>query len=908
MRRLAILLLALCGASHALAQGTLLQGGPWAPGHAPMYVGQGSGQAVVQDGGPAGGGAVGVGLSELGLTARGTGTPPYVGQGTGPNGTNFCDFDAPTTNAAGYHFLCFSPNATAAGVTGGQLIYGSGGGATPLPFYLTVNGTSVVPGGGFAALTVGSTLIASGTNNCIAYDLAGVLACSTTLPTGTSTATATFGTATTQLATTAFVGAAFSGMTGDCTATAFSVITCLKTNGTAFGTIAAQNSNSVAITGGTITGMPTPVNASDVAIKSYVDGASAGLTILAPSTYATAAILPNSPTYANGTLGVGATLTAGSNSTLTVDGTVAALNSVVLVNNQAAPAQNGIYTVTTAGSGSAAWVLTRATYFNQASNMLKGSYTFISGGTANINSSWVLAATTTTVGTTAVNFNQFTQANGVVTFCGLTGVVTATQATACLNQFTSSLQGLVSASGGGTSNYLRADNTWNTPPAGTVDNLLPNVQWQLWSGVTWVTTQNAAGTADETIPTCASFTTVNHAPTFTCASTASLKVGDLIIVSNIQAFWGFTGAGYITCSQVNCTTNGSSYVTSARITTVNPNVAVVLASPAFGGVSPAASTSANLAPITPGDAGSSTNGPDGWTKTSTLHATVDTWGASATPSSTVYPGCERPLLLRKGSNSTESYQYSVPPGLLGKYAGQTVTFGIAVFQRVQGGSGTWQSYINDNTGSTLSAIGTGVSFGGYQFLTVTRTISQTATSVNIGLDTEGNTGDVYDVCLPTAAFVPSMVQSQLKQNSFERIKATSHWNPPLMTPYIIQFPASVICSGCGLYGYNGNDIEALSFGSVHNSVQYVHCKLEWVSTSVGNSVFVGGNVNITNGLTFGLQAATQVSGVTFPTPDVAMPLYHDGTFAIYMGVASVTPTNGTFDCGDVEVTAGNSVN
>ena len=148
MRRILILLFALCAATAAHAQGTLLQGGPWAPGRAPMYVGQGSGQAVVQDSGPAGGGAAGTGLSELGITARGSGTAPFVGQGTGPFGTNVCDFDAPITNAAGYHFLCFSANASQGSSTGGLISYGAGGTASALPLQMCINGSCFVPGSG----------------------------------------------------------------------------------------------------------------------------------------------------------------------------------------------------------------------------------------------------------------------------------------------------------------------------------------------------------------------------------------------------------------------------------------------------------------------------------------------------------------------------------------------------------------------------------------------------------------------------------------------------------------------------------------------------------------------------------------------------------------------------------------
>lgn len=123
----------------AFGQSTLLQGGPFPPGHAPMYVGQSSTQPIVQDSGPAAGGPLGLGFSELMLAARGTGSAPHVAQGTGPLGTNYCDYDGPTTNPTGYHYLCLSANA---GTGGAVLTYGAGGGAAALPFNAVINGVT----------------------------------------------------------------------------------------------------------------------------------------------------------------------------------------------------------------------------------------------------------------------------------------------------------------------------------------------------------------------------------------------------------------------------------------------------------------------------------------------------------------------------------------------------------------------------------------------------------------------------------------------------------------------------------------------------------------------------------------------------------------------------------------------
>jgi len=163
---IAALMIVFCLPSLALAQSTVLQGGPWTPGHVGVY-GPGSSQPIIIDGGPAHGGGLGVGISELGITAQGVGVAPFVGQGTGPYGTNACMYDAPISNAAGYHFLCFSANATISGTNGGQIVYGAGGLASTLPLSLCVNGTCVPAGGSLSSLVVNSTSISGGTNGDI---------------------------------------------------------------------------------------------------------------------------------------------------------------------------------------------------------------------------------------------------------------------------------------------------------------------------------------------------------------------------------------------------------------------------------------------------------------------------------------------------------------------------------------------------------------------------------------------------------------------------------------------------------------------------------------------------------------------------------------------------------------------
>jgi len=166
-----------------------------------------------------------------------------------------------------------------------------------------------------------------------------------------------------------------------------------------------------------------PVSGLQAATKQYVDSASQGLTIHNPVLAASTVNLTS--TYNNGSSGVGATLTnAGSLAAFSIDGYSASLGDRILIKNQTTGSQNGVYTVTTLGSGAVAWVLTRATDFNTVGTgtgyIESGAYLFVSSGTANASSSWVMTTPSPiTVGTTSLTFTQFSASSGYTAGTGL---------------------------------------------------------------------------------------------------------------------------------------------------------------------------------------------------------------------------------------------------------------------------------------------------------------------------------------------------------------------------------------------------------------------------------------------------------------------------------------------------------
>lgn len=133
---------------------------------------------------------------------------------------------------------------------------------------------------------------------------------------------------------------------------------------------------------------------------------------------ATATALPAN-TYSNGSSGVGATLTATGNGVLTIDGFSIGNGQRVLIKNEAAPANNGVYLVTSIGSVSTPYVLTRANNFNSTSNITEtGVIAVFNNGTVNAKFQFICTSVVVTVGTTAINFIQSNPPSAPVGFSG----------------------------------------------------------------------------------------------------------------------------------------------------------------------------------------------------------------------------------------------------------------------------------------------------------------------------------------------------------------------------------------------------------------------------------------------------------------------------------------------------------
>jgi hypothetical protein len=233
--------------------------------------------------------------------------------------------------------------------------------------------------------------------------------------------------------------------------------------------------------------------------KQYADGIASGVNIHASCETATATAL--TVIYDNGASGVGATLTSSVNSALgTVGGySSLAIGSRLLVKDQSAQLQNGIYVVTDLGSPTTPFILTRATDFDGSptSELQAGDLTYISEGTY-AGTQWVETALGTglpgdyiVVGTNPITFTQF---SGPGAYSAGTGINIS--ATTISNTGVTSLIAGTNVSLSASTGSITISTTGTVPSSTTSTNLASgiagNVPYQSAPGATSYVT-NAAG-------------------------------------------------------------------------------------------------------------------------------------------------------------------------------------------------------------------------------------------------------------------------------------------------------------------------------------------------------------------------------------------------------------------------------
>ena len=156
------------------------------------------------------------------------------------------------------------------------------------------------------------------------------------------------------------------------------------------GTISTQASSNVAITGGSITGLGSPSNNSDVSIKSYVDNLVTGLK--------TRIIVRAAST---GNISLSSDLQNGD----TLDGVTLATNDKVLIKSQSDNTQNGIYKVVASGTAS------RDPDFDTVDE-LAGQMIIVKEGSVNADSFHLCTTDSGTIGAVAITFTQVTPSSG----------------------------------------------------------------------------------------------------------------------------------------------------------------------------------------------------------------------------------------------------------------------------------------------------------------------------------------------------------------------------------------------------------------------------------------------------------------------------------------------------------------
>ena len=165
-------------------------------------------------------------------------------------------------------------------------------------------------------------------------------------------------------------------------------------------------SNNFDLSGQKIINAGLPTSPNDYVTKAYADSIAAGFDPKQSCEIATTTNLVSETglSWSASGNGIGKTLTS-NGSTATIDGVSLVNGYRILVKDESPASNNGIYIVSGVNS---TIVLTRATDFDELNEVTPGAFTFITEGTINISTGFILLGSgLITIDTTPLNFSQF---------------------------------------------------------------------------------------------------------------------------------------------------------------------------------------------------------------------------------------------------------------------------------------------------------------------------------------------------------------------------------------------------------------------------------------------------------------------------------------------------------------------
>lgn len=207
----------------------------------------------------------------------------------------------------------------------------------------------------------------------------------------------------------------------------------LTTNGSGLLTLNATQGVAGISNDGTMAADSATLLPTQAAVKAYADTIASGFTFVAGGPCIAATTTNFTSAYANGAAGVGATLTQSVAAVVVIDGVTLTANQRVLFHSQTSTLENGIYQMSTTGTGVTQAIFTRTTDYDQVAEIIPGSSVPVSSGNTYGGSIWTETSTVSAIGTSPITFQLVAQpSNNFVTIATvqtITGVKSFTNGT-----------------------------------------------------------------------------------------------------------------------------------------------------------------------------------------------------------------------------------------------------------------------------------------------------------------------------------------------------------------------------------------------------------------------------------------------------------------------------------------------